>query len=263
LSYSGYEDICHQLYWQRLESYWDAMADLYDVHDQDRDDTIDELKTEMMCEDLTVEVAIIRMVNTGANQLAEPGIIVKMAEVANASPELEITVRRGHTHCQYSCDIEFDQLVEFRQNDEIIHIKLVDSYVQGFQEFQITWRQIHAEGFEDWVDFGNGVKLLVKITMEVADEDNITQEQISVFHLQTLEYMITKRTLALRQTPAIVAQPIGTEHRESAAKYKVSYLRPKIIQTVMRRFGLRRRCGRCQKWPKMSHPFTQTIDTSI
>jgi hypothetical protein len=90
-----------------------------------------------------------------------------------------------------------------------------------FREFELPYREIQAEGFEDWFDLGNGIGLLIKIRI-YANEPNPKEEPN--FHLHSILYIIQSR-LRIYQN---IGNPINLRHRTSVAYKKTITIRKRI-----------------------------------
>jgi hypothetical protein len=90
-----------------------------------------------------------------------------------------------------------------------------------FREFELPYRKIQVEGFEDWFDFGNGIGLFIKIRIS-ANEPN--PKEAPNFHLHSILCLIQSR-LSIYQN---IGNPINLRHRTSVAYRKTITIRRRI-----------------------------------
>lgn len=112
----------------------------------------------------------------------------------------------GRTDLDHSSEVQsykcveimcpFPAMVSFRRDNQLFAIQVNarhwDQAVrnQRLKTFDIGFGRIHPEGFQQWVEFGRGVRLLIEFTYKVMPEQG---DEPSIFHLQTIFYMLYNR----------------------------------------------------------------------
>jgi len=116
--------------------------------------------------------------------------------------------------------------VRLRAQNKTISITLSADNKQTFNEFTISYKEIHCEGYEDWFDFGDSVQLLIRIEFRVCSEPNVNQTNVSKFHLNTIIVMIGKIIDDYRDSVSIGS----TGHRTASHRTKISYIRKRVAR---------------------------------
>ena len=134
--------------------------------------------------------------------------------------------------------VNFDTFVILRSdaNQRIVFTIEEDSSAQPQQEelkhFDLVMANTHPEGFEDWKDFGRGVKLLINVAYKLKKGFIKNTKKVSTFHMKTIELMLKNR-LNANQSNTLWKH---FKHQESATKYRVTYrttlCRPPTLITI-------------------------------
>ena len=121
----------------------------------------------------------------------------------------------------------FNTFVKLRSdaNRRIVLTIEEDSIAQPQQEelkhFDLVIANTHPEGFEDWIDFGRGVRLLISVTFKLNEWFKKNTKRISTFHMKTIELMLKNR-LNAKQTTKLRTH---FNQQQLSTQYNVSYRR--------------------------------------
>ncbi len=95
--------------------------------------------------------------------------------------------REEQNETPFTALINFEGLNNIRSQNKLIQMNLKSGQSLKFREFELPYREIHAEGFEDWFDFGNCIGLFIKIRIS-ANEPN--PKEAPNFDLHSILYII-------------------------------------------------------------------------
>ena len=225
-AYTGYEDYCKQLYDQKFKEYMDSMKDLYEIPNPNMANeaiTINEL----MGEGVSILVGIKRL-KVVMYMVKNLRVVLSIDSTVSDEMPLRMDSEEQDQCCEQ--EITYPEFARYKSENKLIKYQLFgDDWVdeQGeLYEFSIGFREISAEGFEDWFYFGRGVHCLIKIIF-VGNELNPNQSYLSDFHLQTLCLMAVQRYLYFNR----MRTTIDKLHKTTANKSKITYIRKRVDPT--------------------------------
>ena len=217
VSFGEYQRFCPQLYNQKFDEYLTAIKELYGVPNIDQTIIQNESKS-LERERIKVTIGVKQF---RGQPLTNPRIVIIIGR--NQSKPFPLNTNRLiQTDVRQSQTILLDELKNHRRQKTDIVIKLRADNLERdkVNVFTIGYHQIPVEGFEDWFQFGEDVRLLIKISFEIYINDINERRSALDFHLHSIIYMLRQRLNSFRNQPTV-----GPTHRPFGRKCKVSYTR--------------------------------------
>ena len=171
VSFAGYETLSPQLFDRHLQQLIMQMNLLYVTPIPDQT-AIDQIRNNLNNESMAITVGVKKM--KGRGYVTEPMISLVCNNITANAMIYPLDVSTEVQDVKYECMLNFANYRDNRLNNSGIRIVLQGNQwshpEQQLLEFQINYSEIHAEGFEDWINFGRGVLLLIKIEFKIVNE---------------------------------------------------------------------------------------------
>ena len=212
---------------QKYQEYLDEMATLYNQNQPDMS-FLNQMNADISSEYYQIVISCKRVV--GRDNLTNPKFVVTY-QTFQAKRDIDLT-REVQPYAPLSVSARFNIFTMLRSNTNRGLILRIEENLRPGQQpqhpplehFNLIIANTHPEGFEDWIDFGRGVRLLINVFYKVTDEANITSEMVSTFHLRTIEMLLRKRMNAFTK----MGGNLRSFHRMAAIKKSVCYRRQYI-----------------------------------
>ena len=214
----------------KYREYVKEMAKLYKQNEPDMS-FLNQMNADISSLKYQIVISCKRVV--GRDNLTNPKVVALLSTFQPSPLKRTLDMTRDlQPYSPLRLSIAFPNFTTLRNNTNIgLMLSIEENLPPGRQPHQQPLRQFnliiantHPEGFDDWIDFGRGVRLLINVYYKVRDEANITSEIVSTFHLRTIEQMLRKRMGAFTATSGNL-RPF---HQMAAFKRNVCYRREYI-----------------------------------
>ena len=156
------------------------------------------------------------------------GLKVVQTVAGDTSPELPVTMTREIQTINFALPASFRSYRKYRNNNKALVLQIVaDHWAQPrlpLNQFSILFKDISAEGYQEWFDFGRGVQMLIEIRWSVGNEPNVDATITGRFHLHTIYLQLINRINAFNAFSSTMERM----HRSPSNKFKVTYIRKRI-----------------------------------
>ena len=220
---------------QKFDEYVAKMLDLYELPPNTPLPFLPALVNNLQVEDYDVLIQAKRVRGSG---LADFRLRARYQNDVFESDVLDGNIDR-QTYHPIVISLTYDQFVNIRNHpNEVIVLDIEENLppigdlglnrlFEGFGHFtafDLIIANTSPEGFEDWVDFGKGVQILISVEYVVLNEPNVDKVLTSQFHIQSIYYMLKRRLEAHNAR----TQWTDIGHQMTAFKYEITYLRPYV-----------------------------------
>jgi hypothetical protein len=225
LSYVGILNMDLDKHKKFSHAYKQEMFEIYgfaNMSTNDIDLVYKEVDEELRGEIIEIKVGILRA--EGIDELTNPTVLVN-SRLPKTRSGFKIAIKKQNekqTENPFKGFTSFQELRKIRLQNKSIQINFeTKPQMSNFRSFELTYREIHAEGFEDWFDFGNDVELLIKVSISAI---GMNPNEAIDFHMHSILYVIQSR-LRVYQS---YRNPINLRHQTSGAYRKTTAIRKRV-----------------------------------
>ena len=205
ISYFHYQNWNPQTYQTYYTEYALQMAEVYGVMDMANNDQRwrTEPTQQIQNENIRITINVFRYIHDGVDSAA---LMVSLRTLDGHPDEEELALDPTELiqYEDHSILVSTQQFNQLNVENENISINYTDSKNgldrYDFNEILIPYRRIHPEGYQQWIQFANDIRVLVAVRFDVLG-DPANNHALHSFHLHTFALMINYRLIYCAQNP--------------------------------------------------------------
>ena len=223
MSYPYIDPQNRELYNQKLNEFFTEMKILYEIPMNDLN-FVPQVRGLMAPDVIDTIIGVIKYRSGADPQLQRPRVTINNG-VTPADDPIDLDTDSERQYTKHRIVFRYKDFCKLFEQNRNISIDLYADNWQQFNRFSINYRQIHCEGYEEWVDFGHNVHLLIRIEFLVSEEPKFDEKSTSDYHFHTILYMIEKSLNKYRNS----TEDNGSKHRTASHRSHISYIRKRVV----------------------------------